>query len=336
LNRTLFLAAFGLLAACSVDENVDADLDSSPDATDDRTMPGYGRPFSFGGTLWDDQKQFVDSGNRCGNELTADEFSFEQEMLASNVVYQDALYQASAGHLGKKRPGGGGGTTPPPIEGGTIPVYFHVIYADGVGNVSDDMIADQITVLNDAYAGTGWTFALIATDRTNNPTWYNTCDAGGSEGAMKSALRQGSADDLNIYSCNPGQGLLGWATFPNSYQPGSKTDGVVVLDESLPGGTAAPYNLGDTATHEVGHWMGLYHTFQGGCASGDQVSDTPAEQSAAFGCPAGRNTCAGVKYPGNDPITNFMDYTDDECMFEFTAGQDDRMDAAWTTYRAGK
>jgi hypothetical protein len=226
------------------------------------------------------------------------------------------------------------------VTGGTINVYFHVIRSGtGVsnGDVTTQMINDQMAVLNSAFSPWGWSFNLVATTRTTNSTWYNGC-YGTSESTMKNALRQGTADDLNIYTCNPSGGILGYATFPSSYSSQPKLDGVVLLYSSLPGGTAAPYNLGDTGTHEVGHWMGLYHTFQGGCArnatsGGDLVADTPAERSAAFGCPTGRDTCTGSRFPGLDPITNFMDYTDDSCMFQFTTGQDTRMDAQFTTYR---
>lgn len=225
------------------------------------------------------------------------------------------------------------GTTTSSVTGGTINVYFHVIRSGtsaSQGNLSSTAINNQMTVLRNAFAPWGWNFNLVSTDYTTNSTWYNGC-YGSSETTMKNALRQGTADDLNIYTCNPSGGILGYATFPSSYTSAPKKDGVVLLYSSLPGGTAAPYNLGDTGTHEVGHWMGLYHTFQGGCnGNGDYVGDTPAERSAAFGCPTGRNTCSSA---GNDPITNFMDYTDDSCMFQFSTGQDARMDSQFTTYR---
>jgi hypothetical protein len=219
--------------------------------------------------------------------------------------------------------------------GGVIPVYFHVIRSGKTvnqGNLTDAQIAAQIQVLNDSYASTGWSFQLVTTTRTTNASWFNGCASSSTEQTFKNALREGGSDTLNIYTCNPSGGLLGWATFPSSYAGAPMNDGVVLLASSLPGGSAAPYNLGDTGTHEVGHWMGLYHTFQGGCnGSGDVVSDTPAERTAAYGCPTGRNSCANK--PGNDPITNFMDYTDDACMNQFSAGQDVRMDTMYTTYR---
>jgi len=234
---------------------------------------------------------------------------------------------------GAKPPSGGGGGTP--VDGGTIPVYFHVIRdSNGAGDVSDQKIAAQIAVLNDAFDFGGaesWTFVLAGTDRTDNGAWYRATPGSTAESQMKNALRQGSADDLNIYTGINNGGLLGWATFPSSTSDTNKGDGVVIDKGSVPGGEIEPYNEGDTATHEVGHWMGLYHTFQGGCSkSGDLVSDTPSERSAAYGCPTGRDTCRGA---GLDPIHNFMDYTDDECMFEFTAGQDARMDLLFGTYR---
>ncbi|MDC3988558.1 zinc metalloprotease [Polyangium jinanense] len=217
----------------------------------------------------------------------------------------------------------------------TIPVYFHVINkGTGVanGDVPQSQIDSQIAVLNAAYASAGFKFQLMSVDRTTNATWYTMAPDTTTETNAKTALRKGGANALNIYTANPGGGLLGWATFPSWYSGAPSDDGVVLLYSSVPGGTSTPYNEGDTGTHEVGHWLGLYHTFQGGCASpGDSVSDTPPEASAASGCPTNRDTCSGG---GLDPIKNFMDYTDDACMNTFSAGQITRMQSQWDTYRA--
>ena len=217
----------------------------------------------------------------------------------------------------------------------TIDVYMHVITdTNNNGALSQNTINAQMDVLNDAYSGTPFTFNLVSTDVTANNSWYTAGHGSSAEAAMKSALRQGDASDLNFYTNNMGGGLLGWATFPSDYASDPLNDGVVVLVETLPGGSAAPYNEGDTATHEVGHWLGLYHTFQGGCrGNGDYVDDTPKERSPAYGCPIGRNTCKGKSAPGNDPVTNFMDYSDDSCMYEFTPGQADRAVQLSNTYR---
>ncbi|HEU4887963.1 MAG TPA: zinc metalloprotease [Thermoanaerobaculia bacterium] len=223
----------------------------------------------------------------------------------------------------------------------TIGVYVHVITsASGAGNISDTVIANQIRVLNDSYSGltggynTKFRFALISTDRTANNTYFTAGYGTAAETAMKTALHKGTAKDLNMYFNQPSTGELGWATFPSSYASKPLMDGIVCDGRTVPGGSFSPYNEGDTATHEVGHWVGLYHTFQGGCSkNGDFVADTPASKSPTFGCPSGRDSCTTKQYPGLDPVENFMDYTDDNCMYKFTAGQDARAASLSGTYR---
>jgi hypothetical protein len=212
-----------------------------------------------------------------------------------------------------------------------IPVYFNIITTStGGGNVTDAQISSQLSVLNNAYAGSGFQFSFKGTKRTANTTWYNGCARSSTERQMKKALAVDPAHTLNVYSCNP-NGLLGYAQFPSSFPENSYMHGVVLLAASFPGGSAANYNEGDTATHEVGHWVGLYHTFQGGCNNpGDSVADTPAEASAAYQCPTGRDTCASA---GLDPILNFMDYTYDSCMNTFSTDQRIRAQDIMATYR---
>jgi len=304
-------------------------------------VSGDHQPFVIGDHSWESQQAFIDSGARCGTKPLDLIEALKVEEQIGPILRQ----LAQGGMLGKAGGGGGKGKPPGGSTGGAtttgemVNVYFHVIRRAATnlaadGDIPSKWITDQINVLNDAYAGTGWSFNLVSVDRTTNAAWFQMGYNSTEEAQAKKALRQGSADDLNIYSASLGGGLLGWATFPSSYSSNPSRDGVVVLHQSLPGGSAVPYNLGDTATHEVGHWMGLYHTFQGGCSkSGDYVADTPAERSEAYGCPIYRDTCAS---PGDDPIENFMDYTDDSCMNQFTTDQDTRMDAQFSAYRLGK
>jgi hypothetical protein len=232
-----------------------------------------------------------------------------------------------------------------------IRTVFHVI-SDHTLSAAENtrmqtMIAAQMKVLNDSYSGktsataadSPFRFDLAKTEFVVNESWY-TVTPGKTERDMKSALYEGDATTLNVYTGNIGAGLLGWAYFPKGYNNGRDfIDGVVILDESMPGGvdpdTGKPwkYGEGDTLTHEVGHWMMLEHTFAHGCgASGDWVADTPKEAQPQFDCPIGADTCSA---PGLDPIHNFMDYTQDSCMYEFTPGQVERMNDAWIDFRVG-
>jgi len=228
----------------------------------------------------------------------------------------------------------------------TVQVWVHVITRGAGfenGELSDQSIRSQIHVLDDAFggrtggAGTGFGFELAGVTRTNNARWFEQLVTDlDVELEAKQALRRGGADALNIYTVDGGP-YLGFAYFPSILTSSTYAilDGVVLDWRSLPGGTFAIYSEGDTGTHEVGHWLALYHTFQGKCSGkNDYISDTPAEFSPAFNCPVGRDTCSQSSKPGLDPIYNFMDYTQDSCMFMFTPGQVERMQAAWTAFRA--
>lgn len=286
----------------------------------------HGSPFAIGEHEWVDQRAFVDSGNRCG--------TVQPDVETRGVI--DAHLER---FLHERRQQGGEDERA--AGSVTVQVYWHVINkGTGIanGDIPQSQIDGQMNVLNASYSsGTGgfdtpFRFVLAGVTRTTNNTWYTMSPGSVAESQAKAALRQGGAATLNIYSANPGGGLLGWATFPWEYSGNPSRDGVVILFSSVPGGSAAPYNLGDTATHEVGHWVGLYHTFQGGCnGQGDYVSDTPAERSPAYGCPVGRDSCRNK--PGLDPIENFMDYTDDSCMYKLTSGQSTRADGLSLQYR---
>jgi hypothetical protein len=214
---------------------------------------------------------------------------------------------------------------------GTIPVAFHVITCDGNGVVPQSHVDDQIRELNNAYRSTGFRFTLASLDYTENCRWYKVLYGQGTERQMKTALAIDPAHNLNVYTANLSHNLLGWAWFPQSFPESDPMHGVIIHYGTLPGGFLAPYNLGGTLDHEAGHYLGLYHTFQGGCtAPGDYIDDTPFEASPAFGCPIGRNTCP---QPGDDPIHNYMDYTTDACYTEFTALQGQRMQDIVALYR---
>jgi len=265
-------------------------------------------------------------GRKCGARAMS---PAEVETLAE----VDALYQAQeAGNMANIPKG------PDGIKTYVIPTYVTVVVANdgtGMGDVKDAAIKAQLDALNAAYskgsdkAGLRWYYQLMEIKRVTGPDMCDTAN----EAKMKAMHRKGGKGALNLFITDLSAcGLLGYSTWPWDLAKGPKVDGVVIHYDTLPViGKYAPYNLGRTAIHEIGHWMGLYHTFQNGCGKGgDMVDDTPYTASPTEGCPRSRDSCSQV---GSDPIHNFMDYADDKCMFEFTAGQQERMEMVWSKYR---
>lgn len=251
-------------------------------------------------------------GRKCG---TTKQSSPQVEAQISQMIQEHESQRVSAAAASK-----------------SVQVYWHTITSGSAGSLSSSAIQQQIQVLNQDYASYGFTFTLAGTDTTNNANWYSGAEPDTTaESQMKNALRKGGAGALNIYSVHFTDGLLGYATFPQDYSSNGKKDGVVIEYSSLPGQSLQNYNQGRTATHEVGHWLGLYHVFQGGCSgSGDSVSDTPPQKTATSGCPSSQDSCSGG---GVDSIHNYMDYSYDACMNQFTAGQSSRMATLTSQYR---
>ena len=267
--------------------------------------------FRIGDRDFESQDTFIAGGRRCGTAALND---FQKARIRS--------------HLAANKAGGFDDTRPAPI---VVPVHVHVIHDGKDGNVTEAQLAHQIDALNASYNPHGISFTRVDTDRSNNATWFRMTPGSPAERQAKTTLGREHERRLNLYIARPGAGLLGWATFPFDLAGDPARDGVVILDLSLPG-CPAPYGEGKTAVHEVGHWLGLFHTFEGGCRPpGDEVDDTPYEGSPNFG-PAkpDRNTCP---QGGNDPTTNYMDYTDDAGMNEFTTGQIARVRSLTAVYR---
>ncbi|GME56068.1 Peptidase M43 [Neofusicoccum parvum] len=210
-------------------------------------------------------------------------------------------------------------------------LYYHVILAEGnktTDFITAELLKQQTNVLNAGFVAMGYHFNLVETTRNVNASWfYNATQLSKFETDMKTTLRRGDKKALNVYIVGLwDSSISAWSTLPLELSFNVPNDGIVLHNSVLLGGDSKVWTLGKTLIHEAGHWVGLSHTFSGGCENNfDYVDDTPLEAvpaaswDALGGCPEGRDSCPDD--PGLDPIHNYMDYTSDECRTEFTPGQ---------------
>lgn len=238
----------------------------------------------------------------------------------------------------------------------TIPVVFHILYNTSSQNISEAQILTQLNVLNNDYrklnsdissvpstftsvtADCEINFCLATVDPNGNATTgiirkSTSVSSFSDNDAMKSSSQGGSdawpsTSYLNIWVCNLGSGLLGYAQFPGGP---AATDGVVINYTAFgtTGTAQSPFNKGRTATHEVGHWLNLRHIWGDATCGNDYVSDTPVHNTSNYGCPSHpkSNSCG----TNAELFMNYMDYTDDACMYMFTSGQKSRMQALFAS-----
>lgn len=291
----------------------------------------------------EESTEFNREGHRC----------YTQQVLAENLLNDPSLAQRMARieEFTKQYLKSGANSrilSNEPIE---IPVFVNVLFKTEEENITDERINSQIEILNKDFSaanieystipaifnsvasgdfGIRFTLAGVKRHRVTRAIWQPN-------DFMKMPSKGGVAPTnpetmLNLWSCNMGRSILGYAQFPGG---NPATDGVVIDDNAFGVNPEnAPYGLGRTATHEIGHWLNLLHVWGddgSACTGSDEVDDTPNSAGPNFGCPGIVTTCGNTR----DMTMNYMDYTDDACMYMFTLGQKQRAHAAIIAARAG-